>query len=247
MLEKFFKNITRRTQSTPKTNLSFIDIQSVTKRYGEIVALSNVNLQIQSGEFLSLVGPSGAGKSTLVRLLIREELPSAGHLYVAGRDITRLSHQELPFYRRKVGVVFQDFKLLTHKTVKENISFALEVCDVPPSEIKKRLPKMLKLVSLDQRVDNYPGELSGGEKQRVSIARAMIHDPNILIADEPTGNLDPVNTGEIANLLLKINTRGTTVILATHNKTIVDQLKKRVVTIKNGEIIADQLTGKYQI
>lgn len=247
MLDKLFKNVSKKAQSAPKTKSFFIDIQNISMQYGKIVALSNINLQIKSAEFLSLVGPSGAGKSTLVRLLIREELPSAGHLYVAERDITTLSRRELPFYRRKVGVVFQDFKLLRHKTVQENISFALEVCDVPQSEIKIRLPKMLKLVSLDHRVDNYPDELSGGEKQRVSIARAMIHDPKILIADEPTGNLDPVNTGEIANLLLKINSRGTTVILATHNKTIVDQLKKRVVTIKNGEIIADQLTGKYQI
>lgn len=247
MLRKFFKNLSKKTQTPPKSKVSFIDIQNTSKQYGEIVALSNINLQIKSGEFLSLVGPSGAGKSTLVRLLIREELPSAGYIYVAERDITKLSRQELPFYRRKVGVVFQDFKLLRHKTVQENISFALEVCDVPLSEIKIRLPEMMKLVSLDHRAGNYPDELSGGEKQRVSIARSMIHDPKILIADEPTGNLDPVSTGEIVNLLLKFNSRGTTIILATHNKTIVDRLKKRVVTIKNGEIIADQLSGKYQI
>lgn len=231
----------------PSQNLAFIDIRELSKRYGNIVALSNINCKIKSGEFLSLVGPSGAGKSTLTRLLIREERPTSGHIFVAGRDITRLSRRELPFFRRKIGVVFQDFKLLPRKTVAENISFALEVCDVSGLEITKRVQKILKLVSLDQRMDNYPHELSGGEKQRASIARAMIHDPKILLADEPTGNLDPVNTVEIINLLLKIHSRGTTVILATHNKAVVDRLEKRVITMKNGEIVSDQQTGKYEL
>lgn len=245
MLKLLFNKAAKKKKTSQ--NLAFIDMRDLSKRYGDIAALSNINCKIKSGEFLSLVGPSGAGKSTLTRLLIREERPSAGHIYVAGRDITRLSRRELPFFRRKVGVVFQDFKLLPRKTVAENISFALEVCDVSGYEITKRVQKILKLVGLDQRADNYPHELSGGEKQRVSIARAMIHDPKILIADEPTGNLDPVNTEEIIHLLLKIHSRGTTVILATHNKVVVDRLEKRVITMKNGEIVSDQQTGKYEL
>jgi cell division transport system ATP-binding protein len=244
LLNRFAK---KQAKHQPQKPSAFIEINDVSKRYGSIVALSKINCQINQGEFLSLVGPSGAGKSTLIRLLIREELPTVGQIFVANRDITRLSRRELPFYRRKIGVVFQDFKLLIHKNVWENISFALEVCDAPSTEIQEKVLKILKLVSLDKRSYNYPHELSGGEKQRVSIARALIHNPKILIADEPTGNLDPLTTEEIINLLLQINKKGTTIILATHNKGIVDRLNRRVITMKGGEVVSDQESGKYEL
>lgn len=251
MLNQFIKNLPigkfKKAKSPVKIPASFICLQEISKRYGEIVALSNVSCTILNGEFVSLVGPSGAGKSTLIRLLTREELPSAGHIYVAGRDITRLSRRELPYFRRKVGVVFQDFKLLARKTVAENVAFALEVCDASNELITERVPKIIELVSLDHRVGNYPHELSGGERQRVSIARALVHNPKILIADEPTGNLDPTTSVEIVQLLIKINQQGTTVILATHNKGIVDDLKKRVIVMRGGEIVADNPVGHYEI
>lgn len=225
----------------------FIEFKNVTKQYGDIFALRKINLRIHGGEFISLVGPSGAGKSTLVRLLIREELPSHGQILIAGRDITLLRQRQLPYYRRKVGVVFQDFKLLLHKTVAENVSFALEVCEVPDDEIARRVPKILELVGLGARADNYPNELSGGEKQRVTIARALVHGPKILIADEPTGNLDPQNAAEIIELFQTIHAKGTTVLLATHNKNIVDRLRRRVVLMRAGEIVSDQAVAKYML
>jgi cell division transport system ATP-binding protein len=224
-----------------------IDIVNVTKQYGEIRALNGVNLKIGKGEFVSLVGPSGAGKSTLIKMLICEETPTSGRILIADRDITKLKSKELPYYRRKVGVVFQDFKLLQQKNVYENVAFALEVCDVPEEEIEDRVPKILDLVGMFKKKDNFPGELSGGERQRVSIARALVHSPKILIADEPTGNLDPVNSWEILDLLLRINKRETVVILATHNKEIVDRLKKRVILMKNGKVVSDRLKGGYVI
>jgi len=224
-----------------------IDILGVSKQYDKIKALDDVNLKIGKGEFVSLVGPSGAGKSTLIKMLICEERPTSGKILIADRDITKLKPQELPYYRRKVGVVFQDFKLLPQKTVYENVAFALEVCDVCTEDIEDRVPKILDLVGMFKRKDNFPNELSGGERQRVSIARALVHSPKILIADEPTGNLDPVNSWEILDLLLRINRRGTVVILATHNKEIVDRLKKRVILMKNGKVASDRLKGGYLI
>lgn len=224
-----------------------IEFRGVTKKYGQIFALKDIDLKIGRGEFVSIVGPSGAGKSTLIRLLIREEMPSSGQIFVAGRDITHLRHKELPYFRRKVGVVFQDFKLLPQKSVEENIGYALEVSDASPQEIQEKLPKILKLVGLEKRMQNLPAELSGGEKQRVSIARALIHAPRLLIADEPTGNLDPYTAAEIVDLLLKINQRGTVVLLATHNREIVNKLNRRVVTLRDGKIISDQKRGKYLI
>lgn len=212
-----------------------------------VVALASVNLTIHRGEFVSVVGPSGAGKSTLIRLLIAEEKPDEGRILVANRDITQLTPRELPFYRRNVGVVFQDFKLLPSKTVWENIAFALEVSDVSKEEIDDRVPKMLTLVGLADKGDSYPHELSGGEKQRVAIARAMIHSPKILLADEPTGNLDPTTTTEIMELLERICRSGTTVILATHNKQVVDALKRRVVAVEHGRIISDEKVGTYVV
>lgn len=222
-----------------------IEFKNVDKKYNRITALEDINFHISKGEFVCLVGPSGAGKSTVIRLLTCEEKPTTGKIYIAGKNIVNLNSAELPHYRRRIGVVFQDFKLLPQKTVYENVAYALEVCDASNSEIKKRVPLMLELVGLQNRAGNYPHELSGGERQRVSIARAMIHSPKLLIADEPTGNLDPVNTWEIIDLLKKINQRGTIIILATHDKEIVDKLRTRVVTVKAGKLVADMQRGQY--
>lgn len=226
-----------------------IQLKDVEKRYSiggeEVIALKGITCSINAGEFVSIVGPSGAGKSTLIRLLIREERPSRGRIIIAGRDITPLKSRELPFFRRRIGVVFQDFRLLPHMTVKENIAFALEVSEATDGEIKDRIPKILDLVSLVDKAGAYPHQLSGGEKQRVSIARALIHSPKILIADEPTGNLDPANTKDVIELLKRINAAGTLVLLASHNKTVVDQLKRRVIVVKNGEIVSDVKEGVY--
>ncbi len=225
-----------------------IEVIGVSKIYGDrIKALENINLKIEKGEFVSIVGPSGAGKSTLVKMLICEEKPTSGKILIAGRNIVQLRPQELPYFRRKVGVVFQDFKLLPQKTVYENVAFALEVCDALPEEILDKVPRILDLVGMLKRKDNCPDELSGGERQRVSIARALVHSPKILIADEPTGNLDPVNAWEIIELLDRINKRGTIVLLATHNKAIVDRLKRRVILIKDGKLVSDQYRGGYII
>ncbi len=225
-----------------------IDILNVSKNYGpNISALYNVNLKIEKGEFVCIVGPSGAGKSTLVKLIICEEKPDKGKILIAGRNVVQLKPFELPYFRRKVGVVFQDFKLLPQKTVYENVAFALEVCDASKEEIADKVPRILDLVGMLARRNNKPNELSGGERQRVSIARALVHSPKILIADEPTGNLDPVNAWEIIDLLSRINSRGTIVILTTHNKAIVDRLKRRVVLLKNGQIVSDKLRGGYII
>jgi len=224
-----------------------INVINVTKQYGDFKALDNINLKIDRGEFVSIVGPSGAGKSTLVKMLICEERPTAGKILVAERNIAKLKPNELPYYRRKVGVVFQDFKILPQKTVYENVAFALEVCEARDIEILDKVPKILDLVGMLKRKDNLPHGLSGGEKQRVSIARALIHSPKILIADEPTGNLDPVNAWEIIDLLERINHQGTIVLLATHNKPIVDRLKKRVILLKEGKIVSDRIKGGYVI
>ncbi len=223
-----------------------IEFQHVTKKYGKyIIAVDDVTFKIGAHEFVALVGPSGAGKSTLIKMLTREEEPTSGRILVADRDIFQLKERELPYYRRKVGVVFQDFKLLARKTVYENVAFALEVAGVVPSVIKKRVAEMLTLVGLDNRPDALAEELSGGEKQRISIARALVHEPKLLIADEPTGNLDPVNSWEIIELLFKINKQGTIVLLATHNKEVVDAIHKRVITMKDGKVINDKEDGKY--
>lgn len=228
-----------------------IDIRDVSKKYSrtsdkqKILALEGVSFSIEKGEFVSLIGASGAGKSTMVRLLTGEEKPDQGEIRIVNRNIADLLPKELPYYRRKIGVIFQDFKLLPHKTVWENVAFALEVCDVSNHEIHSRVPKILDLVGLGSKANSYPFELSGGEKQRVAIARAMVHGPRILIADEPTGNLDPVTTAEIIELLELINRRGTTVILATHDKQVVDGLYKRVITLDYGKVVSDERIGRY--
>lgn len=225
-----------------------IQFQRISKKYPNgHYAVKDIDLEINEGEFVCLVGASGVGKTTLIKLLSVQERPTQGELFVAGRNLKDLSNREMPFYRRKIGVVFQDFKLLPQKTVWENVAFALEVCGFNDEDIKRRTEKVLDLVNLGRKLKNYPSELSGGERQRTAIARALVHTPKILIADEPTGNLDPVNTWEIIELLYRINQKGTTIILATHNRQVVDRIQRRVVLMKAGKIISDQRGGKYVI
>ncbi len=239
-----------KTVSAPKEKRddAVIEFKNVSKKYSnKAEVLKDISFDVGIGEFISLVGPSGVGKSTLIKMLTCEEQPTTGKGLVAGGDLSELKKRELPFYRRKVGVIFQDFKILPKKTVYENIAFALEVCDATDSEIKERVPKIIDLVGLTNRAFALSEELSGGEKQRVSIARALVHNPKLLIADEPTGNLDPVSTWEIIELLFKINKQGTIVLLATHDKEVVDALQHRVIAIKDGKIASDQVKGKYNL
>ncbi|OGY89535.1 MAG: cell division ATP-binding protein FtsE [Candidatus Komeilibacteria bacterium RIFCSPLOWO2_01_FULL_45_10] len=223
--------------------IKFINISKYYKP--NIVALKNVNLEIEPSEFVSIVGQSGTGKTTLIRLLIAEEKPSEGRITVGGWDITNIKSREVPYLRRQIGVVFQDFKLLPKKTVFENIAFALQTCGSPKETINRIVPQVVKIVGLEGKADRYPFQLSGGEAQRVVIARSLVHKPKLLVADEPTGNLDSINTREIIDLLKKINELGTTVILVTHNRDVVNGLKKRVITIDEGQIIGDQSKGRY--
>lgn len=235
-----------KTPAKESFDESVIEFKNVTKIYQKNVkVLNSITFSIFPGEFISLVGPSGAGKSTLIKLLTCEEKPTSGEVKVAGRNIANLKRKELPYYRRKVGTIFQDFKLLPKKTVYENIAFALEVADMPTAEICERVPQIIEIVGLGSRANAFSEELSGGEKQRVSIARAIVHKPKLLIADEPTGNLDPVSTWEIIELLFKINRQGTIVLLATHDREVVDALERRVITLRDGKIISDQAKGKY--
>ncbi|HHW15273.1 MAG TPA: cell division ATP-binding protein FtsE [Firmicutes bacterium] len=223
-----------------------IQLYNLSKTYPNgVVALSDVNLHIRKGEFVFLVGPSGAGKSSLMKLVIRQELPTSGQILVGGRNVSRLRASEVPYLRRRVGFVFQDFKLLPDKTVRENVAFALEVTEAPTREAKRRVPAVLELVGLADKADVYPHELSGGQQQRVSVARAIINNPLVLLADEPTGNLDPETSFGIMELLAEINRRGTTVVMATHNREIVDRMRRRVVAIENGQIVRDEEGGTY--
>ncbi len=223
-----------------------IRLERVTKTYkGEVVALRDANLDIQKGEFVFLVGPSGSGKSTLMRLCIREETPETGQVWVAGKEIVGLSRWRVPQLRRNIGSVFQDFKLLPTKTVFENVAFALEVIGRPRHVIVSQVPAILDLVGLGDKVENLPHELSGGEQQRVSIARAFVNRPLILLADEPTGNLDPKTSQGIMRLLDRINRTGTTVVMATHDREIVDAMRRRVVELDRGNIVRDQDQGVY--
>jgi len=225
-----------------------INLKGVSKKYSdEIVALQRVNIQIESGEFVSIVGQSGAGKSTIVKLLLAEEPVTGGQIEVGGWNITTIRNRDIPLLRRQMGVVFQDFKLLPRKTVFENVAFALEVCGEPARQIREVVPYLLKVVGIQDRAHQYPNQLSGGEQQRASIARALIHRPKLLLADEPTGNLDSINTREIIDLLSKINEFGTTVVLVTHNRDVVNTLKRRVITLDNGKVISDQKIGRYII
>jgi len=223
-----------------------IKFQNVTKIYPpNTTALRDINLHINPGEFISIVGQSGTGKTTLIKLLTAEERATSGKIIIGDWDITNIKQREIPALRRQIGVIFQDFKLLPKKTVFENIAFALEVCGASQKRIKNIVPQVLHIVDLEEKVGRYPKQLSGGEQQRVAIARALVHRPKILVADEPTGNLDAINTREVADLLLKINEFGTTVLLVSHNRELVNSLQKRVVTLEQGVIVADQKVGKY--
>ncbi|RJQ14627.1 cell division ATP-binding protein FtsE [Candidatus Parcubacteria bacterium] len=227
-------------------HIAFEDISKIYSNHVTTVAVEGVNFQIMPGEFISLVGRSGAGKSTLLKLLIAEERPTQGRVFFEGRDIATLDgSQEISSLRRKIGTVFQDFKLLSNKTVFENVAFAMEVAGKNDEEIAEDVPQVLELVGLSDKINNFPHELSGGEKQRVSIARALVHRPGVLVADEPTGNLDPANTFEIIRLLLKINEIGTTVVLATHNKEVINTLDRRVVSLDKGRLVKDDPRGTF--
>ncbi|MFM7060439.1 MAG: cell division ATP-binding protein FtsE [Actinomycetes bacterium] len=225
-----------------------IKFEHVNKTYkGDVVALRDLSLEVNKGEFVFLVGPSGSGKSTFLKLLLRDELPTAGHIIVAGRDIGRMSSWKVPQLRRNIGCIFQDFKLLPNKTVYENVAFAQEVLGRPRNVIKAQVPQILELVGLGQKAERFPGELSGGEQQRVSIARAFINRPLILLADEPTGNLDPETTVGIMRLLDRINRTGTTVVMATHDQRIVDAMRRRVLELDHGNVVRDQARGVYGV
>jgi cell division transport system ATP-binding protein len=224
-----------------------IRLQDVSKVYdGGTVAVNNVSLDIPKGEFVFLVGPSGSGKSTLIRLMLRQELPSEGSIWVAGKETTRLPSWKVPLLRRSLGTVFQDFKLLPSKTVYENVAFALEVIGRPKHVIRNQVPQVLKLVGLATKADRLPTQLSGGEQQRVSIARAFVNRPLIILADEPTGNLDPATSVGIMRLLDRINRTGTTVVMATHDHAIVDAMRRRVIALERGQIVRDQTRGAYE-
>ena len=223
-----------------------IKLENVTKQYkGDVVALRDASADIQKGEFVFLVGPSGSGKSTFIRLLNKEEQPDAGRIWVAGKDIGQLTKWKVPYLRRNIGCIFQDFKLLPNKTVYENVAFALEVIGRPRHVVTSQVPAILELVGLAKKMDNLPGELSGGEQQRVSIARAFVNRPLILLADEPTGNLDPTTSVGIMRLLDRINRTGTTVVMATHDRGIVDTMRRRVIELDRGTIVRDQSRGVY--
>lgn len=225
-----------------------IFFDNVSKIYSPTsVALKNVTFKVQPNEFVSIVGHSGAGKSTLLKLLIAEEAPSEGRIFFDSDEITALPRSRLPMIRRKIGAIFQDYKLLPGKTAAENVAFAMEAAGRAEEEIQENVPEALEIVGLLEKTHQFPHELSGGEKQRVAIARAIVNQPDIILADEPTGNLDPVNTWEIIRLLGRINELGTTVILATHDKQIVDHLGRRVITLERGEVIRDEEKGKYHI
>jgi cell division transport system ATP-binding protein len=224
-----------------------IKLENVTKTYkGGTHALQGASADIQKGEFVFLVGPSGSGKSTFIRLLNKEETPDQGAIFVAGKDIGQLNGWKVPYLRRNIGCIFQDFKLLPKKNVYENVAFALEVIGRPKHVVKKQVPAILELVGLGNKVSNFPSELSGGEQQRVSIARAFVNRPLILLADEPTGNLDPATSVGIMRLLDRINRTGTTVVMATHDRGIVDTMRRRVIELDKGRIVRDQSRGVYE-
>ncbi|MEQ8155104.1 MAG: cell division ATP-binding protein FtsE [Clostridiaceae bacterium] len=224
-----------------------IEFKNVSKVYNNNVrALSNVNINIQAGEFVFLVGPSGAGKSTFIKMILKEIEPSEGTLTVNDTDLSVIKRSQIPYYRRKIGMVFQDFRLIPTLNVYENVAFAMRVVESSPKEIRRRVPMVLSLVGLSHKYKMFPNQLSGGEQQRVSLARAIVNNPAVLIADEPTGNLDPETATEIMNLLDDINRGGTTVLMATHAKDIVDSMKKRVIAIEKGQIARDEMRGRYE-
>lgn len=223
-----------------------IHMTGVSKVYGNgSVALSDISIDIEKGDFIFVVGPSGAGKSTFIKLIFREELPTHGQLVVNGRNVTNMPPVEVPFLRRGLGIVFQDYRLLPEKTVYENIAFAMRVIEAPRREIQKRVNSVMELVGLRDKHRCFPNQLSGGEQQRVAIARAIVNNPVVVIADEPTGNLDPETSWDIMKIFERINKSGTTIVMATHDKTIVDTMRKRVIAIEKGRIVRDQVKGVY--
>ena len=226
--------------------MNMIEVKNVYKKYPNGVhAINGININIDFGEFVYVVGPSGSGKSTFIKMLYREEKPTSGSIIINGINLTTLKERKVPYLRRNLGVVFQDFKLFPNLTVYEDIAFALEVIEESPRNIKRRVLEVLDLVHLKQRARSYPNELSGGEQQRVSIARSIVNSPKVLIADEPTGNLDPETTWEIMDTFMEINRRGTTIIMATHDKEIVNNIKNRVIVIEGGLVVRDELKGEY--
>ncbi len=226
--------------------MTLIRFHKVDKEYdNNVKALLNIDLSIHKGEFVFLVGSSGAGKSTMIKLLLKEEEPTSGQIILNNMDITKVKGRRIPYIRRNVGVVFQDFRLLPNKTVYENVAFAMEIVGAHPKEIRRRVPMILSMVDLSRKASNFPDQLSGGEQQRVSIARAIINSPPVLIADEPTGNLDPETAWDIMRVLSEINGRGTTILMATHAKDIVNIMKKRVIEIHEGRLIRDEQKGGY--
>jgi cell division transport system ATP-binding protein len=241
------RRVLGRTHDQAKQERAVLVLHDVTKEYpnGKL-ALRDVDLVIPEGDFVFLVGPSGAGKSTLIKLLIRDELATRGEVVLDGQDVARLGRRQVPKMRRKIGIIFQDFKLLPSKTVFENVAFALEVTGASRREIRNRVPKLLSLVGLQDHQTHLPTQLSGGEQQRTAIARALVHDPALLIADEPTGNLDPVTSWEIIQLLIHINAMGTTVLMATHNQEIVNAMRRRVLALENGNLVRDESGAAYE-
>ncbi|MBS5939193.1 cell division ATP-binding protein FtsE [Clostridium sartagoforme] len=224
-----------------------IEFKNVSKLYdNNVKALSEVNISIESGEFVFLVGPSGAGKSTFIKMLIKETEPTVGEIVVAGKKLNTVTRKQIPYYRRKIGMVFQDFRLIPTLNVYENVAFAMRVVEAQPKEIRKRVPMVLSLVGLSHKYKMFPNELSGGEQQRVALARAIVNNPSVLICDEPTGNLDPETANEIMELLEDINRAGTTILMATHAKDIVNNMKKRVIAIEKGSIARDTARGMYE-
>lgn len=224
-----------------------IQFYNVSKMYdNDVKAVSDITLTIKKGEFVFLVGPSGAGKSTLIKLIFREELPTRGQIMFNGRNVVRMKNREVPYMRRKIGMVFQDFRLLTQKTAAENVAFALEITGTPVKEIRRVVPEVLEQVGLKDKGDLLPSQMSGGEQQRVCIARAIVNDPLMIIADEPTGNLDPDTSQEIAKLFQDINRRGTTILMATHDCEIVNSMKKRVIELSGGVVVRDEESGVYR-
>jgi cell division transport system ATP-binding protein len=224
-----------------------IYFDKVCKIYPNSVALEDITFTVEPGEFLSIVGHSGAGKTTLLKMILAEDIPTSGNVYFDSVDIHKVSKGKLPLLRRRIGSVFQDFRLLPNKTAYENIAFTMEASGRPDDEIRSDIPHVLDLVGLGDKISNFPHELSGGERQRLAIARAIINQPDLLIADEPTGNLDPINTAEIIEIFKKINQIGTTVILTTHNKKVIDNLGRRVITLDRGRVVRDDKEGKYAL
>lgn len=223
--------------------MSQLFFENVTKAYADTKALDNITFNVDPGEFVFIIGPSGAGKSTLIKLLIREDTPTSGAIYFNEQNIFEIPKQGLPDFRRKIGIVFQDFKVLNSKNVFENVAVSLEVVNTPDSEIREVVPNVLSLVGLLEKTQNYPGTLSGGEKQRLAIARALAHEPSILVADEPTGMIDPLASEEVMSVFEKVNSLGTTILMSTHNQDIVNRYKKRVLKLNKGKLISDKSGG----